>query len=411
MTNHWGATMPRKSALLFFQSIRKILLLMLVFQLSFYDGLMAYSETVFKELESSDTSSAISSDDQNQSKKVKSQPRENPMPEGVATVGGRASGDDNDAFVDVLAPVWGNDEGFLFLNPRGSFSDNSENEVNVGLGARKLILDENAIVGGNVFYDNRESSHGNRYNQLGLGLELLTTWVDGRINWYIPEDDENVIASRDETSVSQSSSSSTTLGDPYFDDHELKQDGVTTISTVTTRTTHHFDQFENAMEGVDFEIGVKLPFVDRIAETRVFGGYYFYNSNYRGNLDGCKARLEVRALPGMILDAEWFEDKELHGSDYYFGARMRLPFEIGNIFRGKNPFQGAREYLRRQPLQPLKTRMTDMVMRDIDVILEESEFREDISKLRIGCLRWCGAAPCAGWKRSSPKPVRANRNG
>lgn len=301
------------------------------------------------------------------------------LPPAVITLGGRASVDDNDGFLDVLAPAIGSDSTFLFLNPKASLGENAVNEENVGLGLRRLVLDEHLIIGVNAFYDSRESSSRFRYDQLGLGVELMTDWVDARANYYLPDQgDRNIVASQEtqETSIS----SETTFSDPFFTKHKIAETGTTV--TTTKVTTHHFDQFEQALEGMDFEVGFKIPVISNIAQTRVFGGYYYYNSPFGEDLRGFKARVEVRATPGVILDAEWYEDQELHGSDYYVGVRVRLPFDIGNLLRGKNPFEGSGEYFRRGA-QPLKTRMTDMVMRDLDVISEKSKFIENPAKKAV----------------------------
>ncbi|MDP8217148.1 MAG: right-handed parallel beta-helix repeat-containing protein, partial [Candidatus Theseobacter exili] len=148
----------------------------------------------------------------------------------------------------------------------------------------------------------------------------------------------------------------------------------------TTRTVNqHFDKFEEALDGVDFEIGLKIPVIDKIAETRVFGGYYKYSSKYGEDIKGWKSRLEIRALPALIIDAELYEDKKLHGTDYYVGVRLNVPFDFGNLFKGKNPFEGAKAWFKKGS-RTMKDRMTEMVIRDLDVITEESDYIEDMSK-------------------------------
>jgi len=305
---------------------------------------------------------------------------ESTLPAAVISLGGRTSADDSDAFVDVLAPVIGKDSQFLFINPRATLAEESANEQNVGAGIRRIVLDDHLIVGGNIFYDTRESERGFHYEQLGLGLELLTDWVDARANYYLPNNDgdRNAFETLDTQDVAISIQNA--VSNPFFTQHEVRQ--TITRTQTTTTTDHHFDKFESAMQGADAEVGVKIPVISNIAETRVFGGYYFYNSNYGKDIQGFKARLEVRAVPALIFDAEWYEDKELHGTDYYVGARARLPFDVGNLITGKNPFEGTRDYFSRGPV-PLKSRMTDMVMRDVDIILEESDFIEDLKRLTV----------------------------
>ncbi|MBI3276967.1 MAG: hypothetical protein HYZ66_04340 [Chlamydiae bacterium] len=306
------------------------------------------------------------------------------LPPSVLTLGGRVNfldGDDSlndpDAFLDVFSPVIGSDHAFLFLNPKISLSKHSENEQNVGMGVRTMV-GESIILGSNLFYDTRESRHNNRFDQLGFGVEILTEWVDARANYYLPLDGEELIA-RKETYESETTMK-TVWGSAYFSGHQELQNGTET--TTTTTTSHLFEQFERAMDGYDLELGVKLPLPDNFPETRIFGGYYHFNSSYGKDIAGPKARFEVRASEGLIFDAEYYEDASLHGSNYYFGVRVRLPFDMWNLGQGRNPFEGAREMFRRKKT-PLKNRMTDMVIRDLNVILEESSFREDLTKFKV----------------------------
>ena len=297
------------------------------------------------------------------------------LPAAAVTFGGKFSSDSNLGYVDILAPFAGNDTGFVFVDPRVSIAEGSENEQNIGLGARKLVMDEKLIIGGNVFYDSRETANNNRFGQVGAGLELLTEWVDARVNGYWPNDDKETIDSYD--TQEQDISVVNYWKDPYFIENRVEQRGT---QVTTTRTVNrHFDKFEEALDGFDFEIGLKIPGIEKIAETRVFGGYYKYSSNYGEDIKGWKSRLEIRALPALIIDAELYEDKKLHGTDYYIGARLNVPFNFGNLFSGKNPFEGAKAWFKRGS-RTMKDRMTEMVIRDLDVITEESDYMEDLSR-------------------------------
>lgn len=57
------------------------------------------------------------------------------------------------------------------------------------------------------------------------------------------------------------------------------------------------------------------------------------------------------------------------GSETTFGGFVTLPFDIGNLFSFKNPFAGWKEGLGigKGP-RPLRERMTDRVVRDIDIV-------------------------------------------
>ena len=234
------------------------------------------------------------------------------LPQVALTLGAQGGEGEFEMLADVLVPVYLTESGMWFVNPRASFTDNDEEEANIGLGYRHLFAERNVIVGGNVFYDSRWTQHDNRFDQLGLGVELLTEWVDARANIYLPEDDEQYVDSYRDQSASRSVSES--WGEPYATGQAIKQRGERRTTTKTT--TYLFERFEQAREGWDAEVGVKLPGLEGIAEVRAFGGYYHWDSQYSGrdDIEGFKGRLEARLLPILYADAQVFEDKELNGN-------------------------------------------------------------------------------------------------
>ncbi len=295
------------------------------------------------------------------------------LPAGHLSAGGRFTDFVQEAIVDAVVPVWyrewGSDAGLVFFNPRGTFEESAEQEMNLGLGYRHLWGDSGVIAGLNAYYDARWTRRDNRFDQLGLGAELLTEWVDARFNYYIPEDDRQIIDEFDEVTVSQSTSSSV---EPPIVLGRLVL-SRTRRTTTTTTTTRHFVQYEIAREGYDAEVGVKLPHLPDWFETRVFAGYYDFDSPFStADAEGIRGRLEIRTLPALFIDAEVFEDKDLNGSDFIVGCRIQTPFDLAQLFHGGNPFGGARgawEPVERQ----FRDRLTERVMRDTHVRLEESE--------------------------------------
>lgn len=315
------------------------------------------------------------------------------MPDGRFTFGGRAAEDEFEGFADVLVPVWLCRSGLWFVNPRGSSTDNDEEETNLGLGYRHILPQKKVILGANVYYDSRWSAHNNRFDQIGFGLEVLTGWVDARANWYRPEDDEELIDRREETSSSsqsssstqRSTSSSTEWGNPYGRGNTILQDATTrTIVTTTTRTTttrttvtQVFEQFEEPLEGWDAEIGVRLPFPSRFGEARIFGGFYSFHGDFTETIEGFKGRLEYRLLPALILDAEVYEDKILTGYDYALGARLILPFDLVDLSHGHNPFAGTRAGFDASAERAFVQRLAEMVMRDPHIRIGASDYIEN----------------------------------
>jgi hypothetical protein len=46
------------------------------------------------------------------------------------------------------------------------------------------VADAQLIVGANTFHDSRWSAHNNRFEQVGAGFELLSSWIDARFTYY-----------------------------------------------------------------------------------------------------------------------------------------------------------------------------------------------------------------------------------
>ena len=303
-----------------------------------------------------------------------------PAPE--LTLGARAGDGVVESYGDILAPIMALKSGIVFINPRASMSDHSAEEYNLGLGYRHLLKDKGMILGANVYYDYRETESGGRFNQLGLGVEYLSDWVDARANYYLPEDHTETVHS-EVTTVTEADTEYTRWDDPYATGNSIYQNGHHYKGVTTTWTTQHFVQYEEAMEGWDCELGVRLPIptIMDYADVKVFGGYYRYNRDFGlDDLDGFKGRLEIKTMPSLYLDAEVFDSKDLTGHDFYLGARVSVPFDVANISKGRNPFKGALDGLRIQKQKnTIASRLTEMVMRDLHVQTDYSTATEEVS--------------------------------
>ncbi len=251
-----------------------------------------------------------------------SAPAEDPLPAGTVTAGGKFSESLQSAWLDALVPFARAGNVTLFGDLRGTWDDNSQTIFSTGLGARYLVPGRDIIIGGNIYYDYLDSQSGNQYNQLGLGAELLTKWVDARFNYYLPDD------------------------------------GVHRV-----RTLPGFIQLESSLEGWHTEVGFLVPGLDKYVEARLFGGYYDFRSHIGIKYSGWKARAEIRWTPAITTDLEWWEDKALNGGNWIAGVRVSLPFEIGNLFQGKNPFVGAGDAFKFGKKREFKERLGETVWR------------------------------------------------
>jgi len=301
-----------------------------------------------------------------------------PTDPAAVTLGVSAGEDEERALGDLLVPLWRDSTRALLLDARYSLDDDSEEEASIGLVARCLIEEWNTILGANLFYDSRWTRRDSHFSQLGMGLELLGKWVDARFNYYLPEHKEELVDSFTQTTVEEQRR--TWWSDPYATGHRIRQKRISETRTITT--TYLFERFEQAREGWDGEIGVRLPLPTDLPETRLFGGYYHWDAEYVGNpdIEGPKARVEIRALPRIFLDAEWYSDKELNGSHWMAGARLVLPFDPGELARGRNPFRGGPDF---RHLTASERLVHEMVIRDPKIRLEDSGYRENVAARRV----------------------------
>ncbi len=256
---------------------------------------------------------------------------------GGVTLGARFSDHVQESFVDVRWPDLKTPRDVLMLDLRGTFLESAEQEVNAGFVYRHLSPKESVILGANMYYDGRWTENDNFFNQLGVGLECLTRHVDVRANYYYPLEDEFVLNSTSRSTVEESETSG---------------------SRTMTRTTSYYSTYEEALEGFDFELGVWLPWISRAVPTAVYAGYFDFNSEYEDGFRGGKARIESRIHPRFVLDAEWFDDSALNGTDYFVGMRVDIPF----CFWKKSSWKTAGGDPR-----ALGRRMSEMVVRDFRI--------------------------------------------
>jgi len=242
-----------------------------------------------------------------------------------------------EGYIDLLIPLLQNDNGMLFFYPRFGLSSDVDPGYSLGLGARHYIPAIDAIIGGNVFFDRYDSPGGNYYNQLGLGLEVLTRWVDARFNYYIPDSSPNVINDRNVRTRSVQRSS--VWGQPFATGYTIRQPYTTT--TRTTTVNQLFERFEDTMEGFDAEIGVLTPWLEQYVALRWFAGYYNFDNNYGSDLSGVKGRAELRFSEKLAIDVTYYEDEEVTGSNWLFGVRMSIPIFMENLADGRSPFEGS----------------------------------------------------------------------
>ncbi|MEI8352157.1 MAG: inverse autotransporter beta domain-containing protein, partial [bacterium] len=308
----------------------------------------------------------------------------NPLPPGRITVGMHFGDQQAESSGDILVPVLSFKNSLIFINPRGTWNDSDGQEFNLGLGYRHLFPKQDIIVGGNAYYDLRNTSLDNTFNQFGAGVEFLSKWVDARANAYLPETGKKTADSYvvSEGTVQEHGSY---WYAPTGQGYQITQYGYDITSVYDVKTLQHYQMFEQAMEGFDCELGALLPIprVSDYADIKAFVGMYDYNAHYGSDLIGMKGRLEIKPLPSLYLDAAWYEDKALMGSRYSVGVRASLPFDLANLSHGKNPFAGALDGFKPGAKKAdFASRMTDMVIRDLHIRTDVSTPEEVVADRR-----------------------------
>ncbi len=263
-------------------------------------------------------------------------------PFGTITVGTQFSDHRTGVYLDSITGIWSPQQrdAFLFLDNRYHYEDHGQLISSTGLGFRKQLPGREVIFGVNAFYDSIHSENDNDFNQLGLGTEVLTKWVDFRFNYYLPENDDVLVDRKTEHHSKQ------TAGGGFVR---------------TTKTADHFERLESALEGFNAEIGINLP-ICKHTEVRLFGGYYHYDNPFGGDFNGFKARLEARVLRGVVANVEYWDDAYLMGGHWTASISASVPFSIYNLVTGRNPFEGAAEFFKTGHRE-FKDRMGEMVER------------------------------------------------
>jgi len=259
--------------------------------------------------------------------------------------GVRFGSDDRTLFImDFLVPLYRGDKDIVFFNPKLTPDDHDGLEVNLGIGYRRLLFDDRVILGGNVFYDNRRTGWGTRWEQIGLGVEAMAEFnkyvaLTGRFNYYIPLTDPKVSGT----------------GGPatgyYFHTGGIWTGGGGSV--------------EESPEGFDGEVGVRIPVVSDYVETWVYGGGYHYHGKHVGSIDGWTVRVEAIPTGFLRLSYEYSDDNTPSHGEHHGEVAFEVPCSIDNLVAGKNPFEGIGRRL--SGSRDFKERMVEPVRRDPDI--------------------------------------------
>ena len=122
-------------------------------------------------------------------------------------------------------------------------------------------------------------------------------------------------------------------------------------------------QVEEPLPGLDYEVGVMIPKVSDVIETRVFTGGYSYFSDIGKDINGFRGRVEMYPNKNITLQFQAKDDNTI-GTDYFVGGYFTIAFD-----QTLNIKQWFRDlfHLRKGP-RSIKERISQPVVRDIDIV-------------------------------------------
>ena len=254
---------------------------------------------------------------------------------------GKGGTDRNLGETDLFIPLWQDQDTLTFTSLRARMDDNNSHEGNFGLGIRQM-LDTGWNIGGYGYFDRRHSPYGNKFNQLTFGAEALSLDWDFRANAYMP------------------------IGTTQY-----MEDSLSTVD-VSGTTLMYSQGEERAMHGFDGEIGWRIPLFEADAgqQLRAYAGGYRFTENNVDTIQGPRGRLDLTFDEVPFL---W------EGSRFSLGAEIQHDTPRGTqgfaSFRLRIPLQDFGDAPKSR-LTAMERRMTDPIIRDIDVVSQAGQFSD-----------------------------------
>lgn len=243
--------------------------------------------------------------------------------------------------VDAFLPIAQSDRTLLFANIRARADDEGSHEGNFGLGLRHM-LSSGWNIGAYGYYDRRRTDFDNDFNQATFGVEALGRDFDFRANAYLPFGERVKDAGSTPEGASFASLVGTTIE-------------ITTLGGLTRE--------EHALRGFDAEIGWRVPLwsADDSKALRLYAGMFHFDDSAVEAVTGPRLRAELTMyeLPYLPDDARLtlggeYQDDDVRGSQGFVTARLRIPLQP------ERPSE--------RPLNWQERRMTDYVVRDVDIV-------------------------------------------
>ncbi|MBU0680968.1 MAG: inverse autotransporter beta domain-containing protein [Proteobacteria bacterium] len=247
--------------------------------------------------------------------------------------------------LDLFVPLAQSDDTLLFADLRGVLADDPSHEGNFGLGLRRIQRDGDSLIGDWLwgaygFYDYRHSENNFSYGQATFGAEAMTENFSLRGNYYLPENQDNIVA-REQSLRDETELSGTQL--------MVSQENIDLLAR------------ERALPGFDLEAGARLALQEN-HELWAHGGYFRFDHADTPVVEGPRLRLEYRweepfAWQGTRLSVGGeIQHDDIRGDQGFGFIELRIPL-------------GAISATQRQALKGIDRRMTEQIVRDIDIVV------------------------------------------
>ncbi|HOX22942.1 MAG TPA: inverse autotransporter beta domain-containing protein, partial [Elusimicrobiales bacterium] len=195
-------------------------------------------------------------------------------------------------YFETVQPLYQEDDlkNTIFIAPRlnKSNANVSYGTYNIGFGWRRLMLDNNMLLGLNSFWDARTN---HEHYRMGFGAEAFYKLLEFRANSYVAMSPQRLVS----------------------------QSGV-------------YDMYERAVSGFDLEAGIPVPYVNWV---NIYGGMYWYDYRKSDNKTGWTARAQFNPLKFLTSNFIAFDDnkgKTSYRVDTYFS----IPFDFDGFSVGKD---------------------------------------------------------------------------
>jgi len=186
------------------------------------------------------------------------------------------------AYFETIQPLYQdfNKIHTVFIQPRFSYEADAK-AGNLGFGYRRLLSDSSILLGANTFFD-YEFEHD--HYRAGLGFEAFIKLIECRSNIYIGLSPRRIV-----------------------------------------KTSGTMREYEKAVDGIDWEFGLPVPFMNWI---KFYGGGYWYNYEKSKNKEGWRIRTEIKPFKFTTINFITYDDNK-GSAEYEVDARVSLPFGLG----------------------------------------------------------------------------------